>query len=72
MRRIYRIDLGLLIAAGTIAFVLMAKPGLSAGADSGSVWERANLSKVGEFVREAFRPAEQPGAYEEEVSEPDR
>lgn len=72
MRRIYKIDLGLLIAAGAIAFVLMAEPGSSKVADGGSVWEAANVSKVGEVVREAFRPADQPGAHGEELSEPDR
>ncbi len=72
MRRIYKIDLGLLIAAGAIAFVLTAKPGSSKVVDGGSVWEAANLSKVGEVVREAFGPSDQPGTHGEELSEPDR
>lgn len=71
MRKVYMIDLGLLIAAGTIAIVLTAKPVSSQVQDAGPDRAPASLAGHGVVVQEFSKAAVQE-AHGEKVSEPDR
>lgn len=72
MRKVYVIDLGLLIAAGTLAVVLTTKSGSSLVSQVLPEREAATLSKAAFVVGEALRPADQREMHGETGSEPDR
>ncbi len=72
MRKVYMIDLGLLIAAGTIAVVLTTKPVASQVAEAGPDQKLTSSPTPEVVVQESSRTTDQQEAHAETVSAPDR
>lgn len=72
MRRVYVIDLGLIVAAGALAVTLVAKHDTPLMSQALPEREAAMLSKAAFAVGEALRPADKQETHGETISEPDR